>query len=69
MVKVIAALLMLLVFAGCATAPMALDDYYAAIIEANGVIIGVVQIDGHLFFIGAMPEPEWTPPVAESTQS
>ena len=67
--KIIAALLALLVFAGCATAPMALDDYYAAIIEAHGVIIGVVQIDGHLFFIGAMPEPEWTPPVAESTQS
>ena len=63
--KLVVMFLALLLFAGCATAPAVPD--YAAIIELNGVILGVVEIGGHLFFIGAVPE--WTPPPVNSTQS
>ena len=67
--KLIVGLLALAVLAGCASAPMTLPDYYAAIIEVNGVILGVIELDGRLFFIGTVPEPGWTPPVVETTQS
>ena len=67
MLKVLVALVILLLLAGCATAPAVPD--YAAIIKVDGVILGVVEIGGQLFFIGTVPETEWTPPRVESTQS
>ena len=67
--RIVAVLLAIAMFAGCASAPMSLPEYYAAIIESRGIILGVIELDGRLFFIGTVPEPGWTPPVVESTQS
>jgi len=61
-------LLVLLAVIGCASAPMPQADYYAAIIEIKGVILGVIELDGRLFFIGAVPQGGWEPQV-EETQS
>ena len=64
--RVVAILLAIAMFAGCASAPMSLPEYYAAIIESRGVILGVIELDGRLFFIGVVPDERWRPDIEES---